>query len=252
MNSPTISIVTPDALLRGRRPQKTPQKPCGVIPGRQTVNGFHVWFAAALLGSAGAGCTSAPVRYYTLTPTPDKTLPASETTLTVDVRVVHTPPQLNRAELVVRTGPTEVTLLENERWASPVNDEIKDALRLELQRRLGRMTGLRPQFAKLTLAIDVQHFEAEFGRYALIEASWSATLSAAGQRSGGVRVTNCAFRADEKIQAGYAAMVEGYQREIAGLADAIVSRVDGPCGRYRCTVPKIDRCVGRRIRPKDH
>jgi uncharacterized lipoprotein YmbA len=200
------------------------------------VNGFHLRFAVAWLVSVGVGCTSAPVRYYTLTPTPDKTLPASETTLPINVRVVHTPPQLNRAELMVRTGPTEVTLLENERWASPVNDEIKDALRLELQRRLGRMTGLRPAFTKLTLDIDVQHFEAEFGRYALIEASWSATLSATGQRSNGARVTTCTFQADEKIHTGYAGIVEGYQREIAALADAIVavltspaSGIDAPC-----------------------
>jgi len=186
--------------------------------------------------SIGVGCTSAPVRYYTLTPTPDKTLPASETTLAIDVRVVHTPPQLNRSELMVRTGPTEVTLLENERWASPVNDEIKDAVRLELQRRLGRMTGLRPDFAKLTLDIDVQHFEAELGQYALLEASWSATLSTTGQRSNGARGTTCTFHADEKIHTGYPGMVEGYQREIAALADAIVavlaspaSGIDAPC-----------------------
>jgi uncharacterized lipoprotein YmbA len=105
--------------------------------------GFYRRFAVAWLVSVGVGCTSAPVRYYTLTPPPDKTLPASETTIAIDVRVVHTPPQLNRAELMVRTGPSEVTLLENERWASPVNDEIKDAVLLELQRRLGRMTGSR-------------------------------------------------------------------------------------------------------------
>jgi uncharacterized lipoprotein YmbA len=200
------------------------------------VNGLYLRFAVAWLVSVGVGCTSAPVRYYTLTPPPDKTLPASATTLTIDVRVVHTPPQLNRAELMVRTGPTEVTLLENERWASPVNDEIKDALRVELRDRLGRTTGLSPAFAKLTLDIDVQHLEAEFGRYALIEASWSATLSAVGERSNGARVTTCTFRADEKIHAGYAGIVEGYQREIAALADAIVavltsppSGIDAPC-----------------------
>ena len=200
------------------------------------MNGLYLRFAVAWLVSVGVGCTSAPVRYYTLTPPPDKTLPASATTLTIDVRVVHTPPQLNRAELMVRTGPTEVTLLENERWASPVNDEIKDALRVELRDRLGRTTGLSPAFAKLTLDIDVQHLEAEFGRYALIEASWSATLSAVGERSNGARVTTCTFRADEKIHAGYAGIVEGYQREIAALADAIVavltsppSGIDAPC-----------------------
>ena len=200
------------------------------------MNGYYLRFALAWLVSVGVGCTSAPVRYYTLTPSPDRTLPASETTLAIDVRIVHTPPQLNRSELMVRTGPTEVTLLENERWASPVNDEIKDAVRLEIQRRLGRMTGLRPTFAKVMLDIDVQHLEAELGRYALLEASWSATSSGTDQRSNGARAAICTFHADEKIHDGYAGMVEGYQRAIAALADAIVavltspaSGIDAPC-----------------------
>ena len=194
------------------------------------MNGHCLRFALACLVSVGVGCTSAPVRYYTLTPPPDKTLPASETTLPIDVRVVHTPPQLNRSELMVRTGPAEVTLLENERWASPLKDEIKDALRVELQRRFSRMTGLRPDFTKLTLDIDVQHLEAELGRYALLEASWSATLFVTGQRSNGARATICAFQADEKIHAGYAGIVEGYQREVAALAEAIVAVVTSPAG----------------------
>jgi uncharacterized protein len=185
-------------------------------------------FALAGIVSAGVGCTSAPVRYYTLTPPPDKTLSASQISLSIDVRVVHTPPQLNRTELMVRTGPTEVTLLENERWAAPVNDEIKDALRLELQRRLSRMTELRPGITKLTLDIDVRHLEAELGQYALLEASWSATLSVTGQRSNGAGTTTCMFQAEEKIRTGYAGMVEGYQREIAALAGAIVAVLTGP------------------------
>ena len=199
------------------------------------MNGRCLRFALAWLVSIGVGCSSAPVRYYTLTPPPGKTppasettLPASQTTLPIDVRVVHTPPQLNRSELMVRTGPGEVTLLENERWASPVKDEIKDALRLELQRRYSRMTGLRPDFTKLTLDIDVQRLEAELGRYALLQASWSATSSATGQRSDGARATTCTFQANEKIHAGYAGIVEGYQREIAALADAIVAVVASP------------------------
>jgi uncharacterized lipoprotein YmbA len=192
------------------------------------VNGYYLRFALAWLVSIGVGCTSPPVRYYTLTPPPDRTLPAPQTILTIDVRVVHTPPQLNRSELMVRTGPTEVTLLENERWASPVNDEIKDALRLELQRRRGRMSELRPALTKLTLDIDVQHLEAELGRSAVLEVSWSATLSATGQRSNGARAATCTFQADEKIQPGYPGMVEGYQREIAALADAIVAVLTSP------------------------
>jgi uncharacterized lipoprotein YmbA len=210
------------------------------------VNGYYLRFALAWLVSVGVGCTSAPVRYYTLTPPPpDKTLPAAETTFSIDVRVVHTPPRLNRSELMVRTGPTEVTLLENERWASPVNDEIKDAVRLELQRRLGHMAGLRPEFAKLTLDIDVQHLEAEFGRHALLEASWSATLSAIGQRSNGARATTCTFQADEKIRTGYAGIVEGYQREIAALADAIVAELTSSASGIDASCQKsIDGSAG--------
>jgi uncharacterized lipoprotein YmbA len=203
------------------------------------VNSCFLRFALAWLVSVGVGCTSAPVRFYTLTPPPDKTLPVWETTLAIDVRVVHTPLQLNRSELMVRTGPTEVTLLENERWASPVNDEIKDAVRLELQRRLGRTTGLRPAFTKLTLNIDVQQLEAELGRYALLEASWSATLSATGQRSNGARATSCTFQADEKIRTGYAGIVEGYQREIVALADAIAAVLTNPASGIDASCQKL-------------
>jgi uncharacterized lipoprotein YmbA len=192
------------------------------------VNGYYLRFAIAWLVSVSVGCTSAPVRYYTLTPPPAKALPASQATLAIDVRVVRLPPQLNRSELMVRTGLTEVTLLENERWASPLNNEIKDALRLELQRRLSRMTGLRPAYTSLTLDIDVQHLDAELGRYALLEASWSAALSATGRRSSGAWAMTCTFRSDEKVHAGYAGMVEGYQREIAALADAIAAVLTSP------------------------
>jgi uncharacterized lipoprotein YmbA len=192
------------------------------------VNRFYLRFAVAWLVSVGVGCSSAPVRYYTLTAPPEKTVPTSKTSLAIDVRVVHTPPLLERVELMVRTGPTEMTILENERWASPVNDEIKDALRLELQRRLSRLSGLPPDFTKLTLDVDVQQLEAELGQYALLQASWSATLSATDPRTGGARVTACTFQAEEKIRSGYAEMVEGYQREIAELAEAIVAVLTNP------------------------
>jgi uncharacterized lipoprotein YmbA len=199
------------------------------------VNAYYPGFALAWLMSV-AGCTSAPVHYYTLAPPPDQTLPASRISFAIDVRVVHTPPQLKRSELMIRTGPTELTLLENERWVSPVNSEIKDAVRLELQRRLSRMTGWRPVSTKLALDIDVQRFEAELGQYALLEASWSATLSATGQRSNGAPATTCKFQADEKIHAGYAEMVEGYQRAVAALADAIVAVLTGPASEASCQI----------------
>jgi len=187
------------------------------------VNRHYLGFALAWLVSACVGCTSAQVRYYTLASPPDKVSSASKSSVAIEVRIIHVPPQLNRSELMIRTGPTEVALLENERWASPAKDEIRDALRLELQRRLGRITEMRPALTKLTLDIDVQHLEAEFGRYALLEALWSATLSVTGEQSIGGQAAICTFQADERISTGYAGVIEGYQREIAALAEAIVA-----------------------------
>jgi uncharacterized lipoprotein YmbA len=192
------------------------------------VNSFYVRFALGWLVGVGVGCTSAPVRYYTLAPTPDKILPGLQTSLAIDVRVVHAPPQLNRSELMVRTGPSEVMLLENERWASPLKDEIRDAVRLELQRSFSRMSGLPAASTKLTLDIDVHRFEAEVGQHVLLEASWSAALSAPRQPSSGTRVATCTFQADEKIHGGYAGVAEGYQREIAALAEAIAGVLMSP------------------------
>jgi uncharacterized lipoprotein YmbA len=200
------------------------------------VNAAFQRLALTWLVSAGAACSSAPIRYHTLIPPPDKPLRASEPALAIDVRVAHIPPPLNRSELVIRTGPTETSLLENERWASSMKDEIKEAVRLELRRRLGAMAALPSSLTKLAIDIDVQRLEAELGRYARLEASWSASSSGADQRSGDTRVAACTFQADEAIQSGYAGMVEGYQREIAAFADAIAavltssaSGFDAPC-----------------------
>jgi uncharacterized protein len=215
------------------------------------VSCYHLRFALAWFVTVGVGCSSAPVRYYTLSPSSDKTQPASQI-LAIDVRVVHIPPQLSRAGLMVRTGPTEVTILENERWASPVNDEIKDALRLELRRRLGRMTGWRPDFAKLTLNVDVHQFEAQVGQYALLEASWSATLSGMGLPSNSARAATCTFQAEERIHTGYAEIVEGYQREIAALADAIVAVLTSAASGVQASCQNSIESSAGGSRSKDH
>jgi len=185
------------------------------------VNAYR-WLATASLLSVGIGCTSAPIRYYTLTPPADRAA-AGDTGLVVEVRVTHIPQQLQHADLMVRTGPTAVTLLDNERWASPLKEEIKESLRLELQRRLARSAGSSSVYAKLSLELDVQQLGAQFAQRTWLEASWRATLFPADPRSTDTRTAICTFHAEQGIQGGYDAIVEGYQRAVAALADAIVA-----------------------------
>jgi uncharacterized lipoprotein YmbA len=186
------------------------------------------WYRCALVWLLGgcAACTSAPIRYYTLTQ-PEATKDFHiETTIAIDVRPVHLPAQLNRSQLMIRSGQAQLVLLENERWASPLNDEIGEAVRLALQNRAAQMTesAALQSLVKLSVTIDVQRLEAELGRYAIIEASWGARAS---QASNDIIVTNCSFRAYEEIRGGYSEIAEGYQREVRALADAILAALTG-------------------------
>jgi uncharacterized lipoprotein YmbA len=185
------------------------------------VNAYR-WLAIASLLGAGMGCTSAPIRYYTLTPPADRAVSAGDAGWVVEVRVTHIPQPLQHSELVVRTTRSEVMLLENERWASPLKEEIKESLRLELLRRLPRIAGSSAEYTKLSLELDVQQLEAQIAQRTWLEASWRATLSPADPKSTGMRAATCTFHAGQQIPGGYDAIVEGYQRDIAALAEAIV------------------------------
>ena len=207
------------------------------------------WRQCALvwLISGCAACTSSPIRFYTLiAPEAANASPAARTTIVIDVRTVHIPVQLNRSQLMIRSGQTQLVLLENERWASSLKDEISDGVRLELQNRSAQMTESAPlkTFAKLSVALDIQRLEAELGRYALIEASWSAHLTGASQASSDIIVKNCSFRAYEEIRGGYSEIVEGYQRETKALADAIFSALT-TSGRDIRAACQITAATGR-------
>lgn len=186
---------------------------------------LHGW-ALVLLMMACAGCTSVPVHYYTLATPEGAVEPADKLrAIPIDVRVVHMPALLNRSELIVRSGPTEVTLLENERWASPLDDEIRDAVRYELQKRFAQVPDSAPwrSLTQLAITIDVERIETEPGRYALVEVAWGASTKGAVKVPHDTAIQHHPFRGYEQIGDGYNEIVAGYQRAIQALADSIIS-----------------------------
>jgi uncharacterized protein len=188
----------------------------------------------ALLAISVIGCASAPIHYHTLQVPEDSSVPAAADAEVIDVRVAYMPAFLERSELVVLGGPGEVTLLENEQWASPLISEIREAVRFEIRNRLSQAAesdGLRTP-TKLSVTIDVERLEAQPGRYALIDATWSASAGRVGEPSH-LSVANCRFKAYENIGAGYPELVRGYQRELIALADAIVSAMEAGAGSCR-------------------
>lgn len=176
---------------------------------------------AAVLGAAVlalAACASAPMHYYTLV------APAAEASATpiaagtaFELLPVSIPAQDDQPQLVIRQGSQGVALLQSERWIAPLADEIRSALSADLTRELGGpdVTGLphgkRPV---LRIKVDVRRFDSQPGGYALLDAAWS--VRPLGQE--GAAGLACTSRLRVPVGSGYAALVQGHQQALAGLA----------------------------------
>jgi uncharacterized lipoprotein YmbA len=190
-----------------------------VVPGALVLGG-----ALALAACGG----SAPVRYYTLVPPADAYAPTATQAAIVapaapfqfELLPVGVPAQVDQPQLVVRQGGQGVAVLDGERWIAPLGDEVRGALSADLARQLhtqdvsGLPAGAQPV---LRIKVDLRRFDSVPGGYALIDAAWSVR-----PLKGGAPVS-CTSRVQESVGQGYAALVQGHQRALEGLAVQIAA-----------------------------
>ena len=81
------------------------------------------------------GCASTPVRYYTLSAATESA--ASSSDLSVVVGPVSVPDEVDRPQLVVRTGPNQVQVDEFNLWAAPLQSNISRVVAQNLATLLG-------------------------------------------------------------------------------------------------------------------
>jgi uncharacterized protein len=179
-----------------------------------------VMLGAALL----AACSSAPMHYYTLVPAPDATsadTSPSPANFQFELLPIGIPAQDDVPQLVVRQGGQSVALLNGERWIAPLADEVRNALSVDLSRRLNAQditTGL-PVDGKpvLRIKVELQRFDSSPGNYALIDATWTI------RPLKGDGALTCRSRINEDAGQGYEGLVAGHQRALAELAERIAS-----------------------------
>ena len=90
---------------------------------------------------------------------------------------VRVPAQVDQAQWLVRVADGSMVLLEQERWASPLADELREALREILVRRYGAVEGAGATGAEARawrVRVDVSRFESTPG-LARLEATWTLT-----------------------------------------------------------------------------
>lgn len=138
--------------------------------------------ALPLLVGMLSGCAgSPPVHFYTLSAeaTAGAASPATVgTELRIAVGPISLPEVVDRPQFVVRSGPNQVTLIDEHRWAESLKGEIPRVLAENLSRLLatGQVWAYPQNAAGLfdfRVLVDIQRFESTPGQMAAIDALWT-------------------------------------------------------------------------------
>lgn len=169
-------------------------------------------------------CASAPVHYHTLlAPIEQIAASAQPAPFLIEVLPVGIPVQLDQPQLLVRQGDSGVAVLDGERWAGPLGDEVRAALSAKLTRSLAAqdIAGLaRPGGTQVVrIKLQVRRFDIWPGQRAQLDADWSLGVA---DEAGNARLT-CRGQFDAPASGGYPQMVQAHQRLIAELAASIAA-----------------------------
>ncbi len=122
--------------------------------------------------------SSPPIRYYTLTEVPGTTrLQTTASTIPVRLDRVTIPTELDRSQLVRRIDSTRLRIVENDRWAAPLEDTIRRVLSDDLASRLPPDRVANPfepavGEKRQSLSVDIQEFYGDATCSVTLRAAW--------------------------------------------------------------------------------
>jgi uncharacterized lipoprotein YmbA len=192
-----------------------------------------------------ASCTSAPVHYFTLLAPAERNDTGSATVdpvpFLIEVLPVDIPPQVDQMQLVVQEGESTVSVLDNERWAAPLNEELRSALSIALVQQLGTqdVNGLPKPVGKplLRVKLQVRRFESRLGQYVLLDVDWSLALTRDPKQGINNDRLLCHSRLLKPAGGDCVSVVRGHQQTIAALAGHIATAARGWVVSQRSTCP---------------
>ena len=170
-----------------------------------------------------AACRGDPVHYHTLVPA-QLAAPRGAQQVNIRIERVNVPPQVDRAQIVVRQGDSGLAVLESEWWGASLADELRSALGGQLSSSGARAMGLH---------LEVQRFDSVPGQYALLEARWRLRPVAMGNA---LPALLCHSVLRTPAGPGMADLVAAQQRNVTQLAGLIARAADG--GATTCPAPQ--------------
>lgn len=190
---------------------------------------------AAVLGLLAA-CSGTPTRYYTLAESapaaPVRQGGAGNSALAIEMAPVALPERFARPQLVVRrisvlslreAPDSEVEVLEQSRWSSSFEYELRDALAAGIAGRLSAFDATksgRPRGVPVyRIAVQLRDFDAQPGTRVDSAFGWSI------RRGDGDALLTCQLRLSEPVNGGVDGVAAGAQRITGRLADEIARNV---------------------------
>jgi len=196
-------------------------------------------FASVLLVLAACSTTAPTVRLHSLMPpelvaTGTPAVPAGATAIPVVLEPIRLPAQVDQPQWLVRLPDDSLAVLEQERWASPLRDELREALLEVLAIGYGAVEARSAVAgAPVRIAVDVRRFESLPGREARGEGSW--TLAA------GAAALHCEWLIREPAPGPIGALATAHRRAVARLGAAIgAALVNVKAGRPSICPPLDD------------
>ena len=175
--------------------------------------------ACAVFSLALAACASAPqTRLHTLMPAQSATRGAGtpSTPVPIVLEAIRIPAQVDQPQWLVRLPDDSLALLEQERWASPLQDELRQALLEALGARHAIVEALPGAASPWRVRLELSRFDSAPGSGARIEGSWLLV-------SGDVRrpAQRCEWRFAEAATGGFPALAQAHRQAVLRLADAL-------------------------------
>jgi uncharacterized lipoprotein YmbA len=173
----------------------------------------------ALLTLSLGACASTPMRYYTLTPPLLGAEASTPTCCKIQIRRVSVPPEMDRADIVTRSGAAQVVVYSNDAWLAPLAEEIRSALGSEINRHLSTVAPLAsgPTVRDFSVWVNITRFDAVFAQYIVVTADWRIQASSPPKST----ATVCATTIRINVTDGIPALVQGYQQALGQIADQI-------------------------------
>ncbi|MGW8188022.1 MAG: PqiC family protein [Desulfobacterales bacterium] len=139
--------------------------------------------STGLLLTFVAGCAGPSPRsnYYLLNALPDQetgqTTTAASDGLSIGIGPVSWPDYLDRQQIVIRTGPNEITFSEFDRWAEPLKNNFMRVFKEDLVERLRTdnifiYPWLPDVVFEFQVSVEVTRFEARQGDSTSLDVQW--------------------------------------------------------------------------------